>query len=298
MRRRRYVPVRGQPIPPRRAGAVAILFRTALLGLVAILPFLPGLAGVQLLPEEIADRAAWETFLADAAIVGADQLSIEEGVTEPWKLTLKKGDVTRYALWKNPSGTQWGYLESWKYEIAAYRFDKLLGLNMVPPTVEKRFRGRAGSCQLWIEDTEVLFTKVEEGLDPQVLETTNWKLMGYIQQLFDNLIGNEDRHMGNILISSDFRSILIDHSRTFRTTSQFTEKIPFCAEAFGGAEAMRELPRRIVDIVRSLDEGMIREAVGKYLTKKEIRAVLARRDLTLAEIDRLIAKYGEEGVLY
>ena len=222
------------PASSRRAPRRNVMRRAAfLLFILAASAHRPG-SSAQLLPEVVANRTSWENFLERAAVVGADQLSIEEGVTEPWKLTLKQGDVTRHALWKNPRGTQWGYLESWKYEIAAYRLDKLLGLDMVPPTVEKRFRGRPGSCQLWIEDTEVLLTKVEEGLDPQVLETTNWKLMGYMQQLFDNLIGNEDRHMGNVLISSDDRSILIDQSRTFRTTPDFTEKIPFCAAAFGG----------------------------------------------------------------
>jgi hypothetical protein len=249
-------------------------------------------------PEQIAERARWEEFLATAAIVRTQHLTVDQGVTEPWKLTLEKDGVTRNALWKNPSGTQWGFLESWKFEIAAYRLDKLLGIDMVPPTVEKRFRGSVGSCQLWIEDTDLLKTKLEEGLDPEVLETPNWKRMSYIQQLFDNLVGNEDRHMGNILITPDIRSILIDHSRTFRTTADFTEKIPFSAERFEGQEVMRELPRALVEKVRALDEEMISDAVGKYLTKKEIRAVLSRRDLALAEIDRLVAKYGEENVLY
>jgi hypothetical protein len=282
-------------------GPAAAVIRSSFLIILFAIPFILALAPAafaQFLPEEIAERARWEEFLATAAIVGNKRLSIEEGVTEPWKLTLEKDGITRYALWKNPSGMQWGYLESWKYEIAAYRLDKLLGLNMVPPTVEKRFRGNGGSCQLWIDDTDLLKTKLEEGLDPQVLETPNWKRMSCVQQLFDNLIGNEDRHMGNLLITPDIRSILIDHSRTFRTTSQFTEKIPFCPEAFNGAEVMRELPRVLVEKVRILDEPSIKGAVGKYLTKKEIRAILARRDLALAEVDRLIAKYGAENVLY
>ena len=42
----------------------------------------------------------------------------------------------------------------------------------------------------------------------------------------------------------------------------------------------------------------IRTAVGEYLTDEEINAVLIRRDLILAEVDRLIKENGEDKVLY
>jgi hypothetical protein len=61
---------------------------------------------------------------------------------------------------------------------------------------------------------------------------------------------------------------------------------------------MRELPRALVEKVRALDEAAIRGAVGKNLTGKEIRAVLARKGLVLAEVEKLIAQYGEAAVLY
>ncbi len=252
----------------------------------------------QFTPEEIADRPLWENFLRTADIVGSEQLSIEEGVTEPWKLTLTKDGITRFALWKDARGTQMGFYENWKYEIAAYELDKILGLNMVPPTVEKRFRGRAGSCQLWIDDADILRNKLNQGLDRKILQTTAFKRAAYIQQLFDNLIGNEDRNTGNLLITSDRRSILIDHSRTFRTTPAFTQGLPFSRENMGGAEGMRELPRALVAKVRALDEKAIVDALGKYLRKREIRAILSRLKLVREEIDRLVAVYGEERVLY
>ena len=50
--------------------------------------------------------------------------------------------------------------------------------------------------------------------------------MACLQQRFDNLIGNEGLHIGNVLITPDVRSFPILHSRTFRTTADFTEKIP------------------------------------------------------------------------
>lgn len=252
----------------------------------------------QFTPAELAEHDRWEVFLRTARIAGAEQLDIERGVTEPWKLRLEKDGVTRHGLWKNTMGELHGHLESWKHEIAAYRLDRLLGIGMVPPTVERRFRGSGGSCQLWIENTVLLGIRIERSPDDDVFATRRWRRTVYIVQLFDNLIGNEDRHRGNVLVTADDRQILIDHSRTFRTTKEFTEALPFREETIDAAQVMRELPRALVDKVRSLTEAELRSAVGKYLTAREIRAVMARRDLLLAEIDRIIAKYGEASVLY
>jgi len=253
---------------------------------------------VQFSPTEIAERSRWEDFLRTAKIAGAVQLGEEEAVTTPWKLTLEKDGLVRHALWKNPSGAPRGYVDSWLYEIAAYNLDKLLGLGMVPPTVQKRFRGMLGSCQLWIEDAAVIKQRLQEGLSPKILETPKWLRQAYIQQLFDNLIGNEDRHQGNVLIAPDERSFLIDHSRAFRTTKAFTQSLPFSEEKFPGGSVMRELPRVLVEKLRALDEKTIREAIGNTLSGKEISAVLARKELILKEVGRLIAEHGEAAVLY
>jgi hypothetical protein len=61
---------------------------------------------------------------------------------------------------------------------------------------------------------------------------------------------------------------------------------------------MSELPRTVVEKVRALDAATVRSVVGEYLTDEEIRAVVIRRDLILAEIARLIEVNGEKKVLY
>jgi hypothetical protein len=277
---------------------IALFPRSGILTGAVLLLLSAALTAAQFSPAELAERSRWEDFLKTANIVGAVQLGEEEAVTTPWKLTLQKDGVVRHALWKNVSGSPRGIVDSWLYEIAAYNLDKLLGLGMVPPTVQKRFRGMAGSCQLWIEDSAVLKKRLQEGLSSKVLDKPQWLRQAYIQQLFDNLIGNEDRHQGNVLITPDERSFLIDHSRTFRITKTFTEILPFSEAKFPGVGVMRELPRALVEKVKALDEKSIREAVGKTLSGKEIGAVLARKLLILKEVDRLIAEHGEAAVLY
>ncbi len=248
----------------------------------------------QLIPEELAQQAQWEDFLKTAKVVGEKQFGGEEAVTSPWKLTLQQGDFTHYALWKNARGRQKGYIEGWQYEIAAYRLDRLLGLDMVPPTVERRFHDDLGSCQYWIDDTMSLRDKVQKKIKTPSYKVFGWNRATYLQRFFDNLIANEDRSEGNVLITKDWRMILIDHSRTFRTWKKllYTEKHP------EGPKLMSELPRAIVEKTKALTFDSIKGAVGDYLTDDEIKTMLVRRDLILAEIDKLIKKNGEANVLY
>ncbi|MDH4196602.1 MAG: phosphatidylinositol 4-kinase [Candidatus Aminicenantes bacterium] len=265
----------------------------------ALLLFLSATAAFGQIPDsDIAEQARWEDFLRTADIIEQRQMGDEEGVTNPWQLTLSKDGVTRRALWKNPQGIQRGVLEGWKYEIAAYLLDKHFGLNMVPPTVERVFRRKAGSCQLWIPDTRDIESLLKQGQNPPAEQARDYRRALFIQQAFDNLIGNEDRNWGNLLVTSDWRVIFIDHSRTFRTTPAFKTGLPFSAEAHPDVAVMRELPRTFVEKVKALDEPTLRGVVGSYLTREEMRAVLSRRDLLVKEIDRLVQTYGEDRVFY
>ena len=65
-----------------------------------------------------------------------------------------------------------------------------------------------------------------------------------------------------------------------------------------GNKPFRQLPRAFVEKIKTLDFDAIREAVGPYLKDKEIKAILIRKELILAEIDEMIKEKGEENVLY
>jgi hypothetical protein len=253
---------------------------------------------LQFLPEELAQRGQCEKFLETAEIVGSKQMIGDKSVTSPWVLTLKLGDVTHRGLWKNAEGRMGGYWEGWTYEIAAYRLDKHLGLGLVPPTVERRFNGDRGSCQYWIDNCMSLLDREEKGIKMPLVKVFGWNRATYLQRLFDNLIANEDRHTNQILITPDWRMVLIDHSRSFRTAGKFVKSLLYSAKNSEGPKLMSELPRAVVEKVKSLDFATIRSVVGEYLTDEEIRAVLIRRDLILAEIGRLVKVNGENKVFY
>jgi hypothetical protein len=248
--------------------------------------------------EELAEREKWEKMLEEAEIVGQRQLGGSEAVTEPWVLELENDGVKFRAIWKNPIGRVKGFLESWKWEIAAYRMDKLLGLNMVPPTVEKRFQGSLGSCQLWIEDTITLRDKVEQDIQTPSYKVFYWNRALYIQRAWDNLVANEDRHQNQYLITEDFRMLLIDHSRSFRTSKKFTTGMIYDEKYREGPRLMKELPRALYENIKALTPEKIQEAVGDYLTAQEIEAVMKRKDLIVAWVDARIQEMGEDKVLY
>jgi len=252
----------------------------------------------QFTPEELAEREKWEEFLETAKIIGQEQQKSREAVTEPWDLTLEKNGVTRKALWKNAEGRMRGFVENWKWEISAYRLDKYLELNMISPTVEKKFRGERGSCQLWVEYWMKAKHKNEQKIKVPSYKVFYYNKATYLRWAFDNLIANEDRHSGNIFITKDWRIILPDHSRTFRTSKKFTKNLIYTKKYKEGPKIMKELPRAFVEKLKSLNFELIRDIVGEYLTDKEINAVLLRRVLILKIINERIKKLGEDKVLY
>ncbi len=257
------------------------------------------LAFAQIPAEDIADRAKWEEFLKTANVIAEVQKTGSGAVTNPWELSLEKDGVSRKALWKDVSGRPKGFIDNWYYEIAAYEMDKLLGLNMVAPTVERRFRENRGSCQLWESSMMDLLQKTERKVvTPPGLKTLRWNRCVYLQRAFDNLIANEDRHQQNILITEDWGMILIDHSRSFRSSGKFTKDLIYTERHREGPKLMSSLPRAFVENVKALTFEKIKGAVGEYLTEDEIKAVLIRQGLILKEIDRLIKLNGEAEVLY
>ncbi len=254
----------------------------------------------QLTPEQVAERAKWEEFLETAEIVGYDQpLNPRDAVTEPWVLTLKKDGVTMYAWWKNVEGRSKGFMDSWKWEIAAYRLDKYLGLNMIPPIVMKRFRGDRGSCSLAYGNTITLRQKKTQDLKPSSgAQVASLNRATYLQRCFDNLIANSDRNEGDVLYTEDWRMMLIDHSRAFYTSKKYTKKLLFDENSKPAPKPMRRLPRAFVEKLKSLNSETIKEAVGEYLKDREIECVLIRRDLIIDNLNKRIDKLGETVVLY
>ena len=99
-----------------------------------------------------------EEFLKTADVVRADPVG--KGVTDTWRLTLKDGEITHDASFqsvderapaKDLGGgrTEVNFVDSYRYNIAAYRLARLLGLDdMVPASVERKWRTKTGGGAL------------------------------------------------------------------------------------------------------------------------------------------------------
>jgi len=268
--------------------------RTTLGGILLLGLTLP--LGAQFLPEEIILRPLQEKWLRTAEVVKSEDVG--EGVTRPKRIYLKCPEGEISGCWKNPTGVRHGYLEGWRYEIAAYRMDKLLDLNMIPPTVERAHDGKPGSIQFWVDSRCSLLDVMEDSLEIPNSMLDHHQKMKYIIRAFDSLIGNEDRTQQNIRYTEDWRIILIDHSRSFRSSPEFTERLMYGKNGIRGEKRIRRLPRVFVEKLRDLDFDKIRSAVGEYLEKKEIKALLRRNELLLEEIDSMIRENGESAVIY
>ena len=246
----------------------------------------------------MAEFEKWERFLEEAEVTGGNQMQGRAAVTNPWVIEMEKDGVIKKGLWKNPKGRMKGFIEGWEWEIAAYRLSKYLHLNMVPPTVEKRFRGDLGSCQYWVEGCRSLMEITQKKEKKPSYKIIWWNRALYLQRAFDSLIANEDRHQNQYLVSDDWRMILLDHSRAFRVGGKFNKRLMYGKNGIKGKDEFKQLPKIFVDKLKELDEETLKTVVGDYLKPKEIEAVLLRKDLILKEIDEQITAMGEDKFYY
>ena len=236
-----------------------------------------------------------ENFLTTADIIHMEDT--DRGITLPKKVTLEQDSQRHFAIFKTIDVFQRGlttlrsgatdvdFQDSWKTEVAAYELDKLIGLGMVPTTVERRHGPDRGSMQWWIENAMVERDRMEKGIRPP--DQKEWNEQTYKIRLFDNLIYNVDRNLNNILVTESWQVILIDHSRSFRSINELQSP-----------NSMIRFSRSLLEAIEKLDEKTLEERLRPYLTASQISAVLERRDLILEMARDRIAESGAEAVLY
>jgi hypothetical protein len=225
----------------------------------------------------IGHEAEYEEFLRTAKIAKSSEIKV--GVTHPHHCYFESGGLVAGAVFKPlQPGRLSGYFESYRSEIAAYEMDKILGLGMVPPTVERKYSGQTGSLQLWVENVVYMRDR-----DPsKAPDAVAWNRQVYRWRVWDNLIANIDRNQGNLLLDPAWNLILIDHSRAFTND----QKMPF---------AMIKIDREFYRRLKTLNEPMLKEKLGNLLFDGP-KPLLERRDKIIQHFDELLAKYGEAGV--
>jgi hypothetical protein len=233
-------------------------------------------------------------FLLTAKVVDSKQS--KKGVTGTWRLTLSDGTVTHDASFqpidehkaemKLTGGTELNFVDSYKYNLAAYKLAELLGIDdMLPVYVERTWKGQVGSLSWWLPvkmDEVERYTKKISPPDPDA-----WNNQMYKIRVFDQLVYDSDPNLTNVLIGENWQLWRIDFTRAFRQNKELRNP-----------NDLVRCNRQLFEKLKALDVNTVTEATKHYLNKSEVSAVMARRDKIVAQFQKLIAEKGEKEVLY
>lgn len=228
--------------------------------------------------------AEYESFLASAPIERIEGINL--GVTSPHHVFFGAGGLAAGAAWKPLApGKYEGFFESYRSEIAAYKLDRLLELDMVPPTVERSYRSQKGSLQLWVEDTRMMTQIVAQKLQAPNAEA--WNVQVARQRAFDDLTANTDDNKGNMLIDRAWNLVLIDHSRAFTATLE---------QPFQLGKTLTRIDRPFFDRLKALDRAVLDRELGPLLEARGVSTLVARRDAIVKGLQKLAAERGDAKV--
>jgi hypothetical protein len=239
-------------------------------------------------------RPEIEAFMRTAKVTAVRDSS--KGVTRPLRLTLSDGTFThdasfqavdeRKARMQGANGqSELNFVDSWRYNLAAYRLADRLGLaDMMPITIEYRHRGRTGSLTWWVEalmDEGERLAKRVQPPDPAL-----WNEDMLRMRVFMELVHDTDRNLGNVLVSPAWRVIMLDFTRAFRLWETIR---------------VNELPRidrALLAALETLTGAELAAATRDYLSRGEVDAVIKRRDLIVEHFRARVTQLGEARVLY
>ena len=233
-------------------------------------------------------------FLLTAKVVKSEQA--KKGITQTLRLTLSDGTVTHDASFQKidehkprmelASGTELGFVDSYKYNIAAYQLAEILGLDdIVPVYVERKWKGDSGSLSWWLpvkmDEKERVAQKIA------VPDPDAWNNQMYKVRVLDQLVYDSDPNLTNVLITNDWKIWRIDFTRAFRLHKELKS-----------ASDLAHCDRQLFGKLKALNQDELTEKTKHYLTKDEVKALMARRDKIVEQFQKLIAEKGENEVLY
>ncbi len=232
-------------------------------------------------------------FLRTAKVVS--QKVLTGGVNRPLKVRLRQDGVEANAIFRIVDIRQQriklggkmllDFHDSYIYECAAWEVSRMLGIDNVPPCVERRFENKNGTMQLWIEGAMTELERREEDVKPP--QQLRWMRQKQTMRLFDALIYNFDRNQGNMLIDSGWKLWFIDHTRSFRTSAvvEKLDKIAWCEH-------------EIFERLQALDKKTLSRRLRPGVSGVQVNMMLKRRDKLVDHLSSLIDKTRTSAVLW
>jgi hypothetical protein len=233
-------------------------------------------------------------FLATAKVVNSRRAA--RGITGTSRLTLSDGTITHDASFqgidehkaemKLAMSTELNFVDSYKYNIAAYALAELIGMDdMLPVYVERKWGGKTGSLSWWLPVKMDEAERHKQKLTAPDAEA--WNNQMYKIRVFDQLVSDSDPNLTNVLIGENWKIWRIDFTRAFRLNKELKDP-----------KDLVRCDRQLLDKLKALDANALTENTKNYLTKDEVKAVMARRDKIVAQFQKMIAEKGENEVLY
>jgi hypothetical protein len=236
-------------------------------------------------------------FLQTAEVVKNKPSS--KGVTHPWRLTLSDGTITHDASFqaidehkaenKLESGrVELNFVDSYKYNIAAYQLAELVGMDdMLPVYVERKWEGKTGSLSWWLPVKMDEADRVEKKIAIPDAYRDKWNQQMAKIRVFDELVYDTDANLTNVLIGEDWTIWRIDFTRAFRVNKDLH-----------APKDLVKCQRQVFEKLKTLKADELADKTKHYLTKAEVNAVMSRRDKIVATFQALIAAKGESEVLF
>lgn len=221
---------------------------------------------------------------------------VGEGITHPYKAVLEKDGLVMHAIFRDvdeekdqakmaDGKRELFFRDSYIFEIAAYRLSKMLALDNVPPAVRRKVNGMNGSLQIWVENAFTETKRQKDKIKPA--DVIQWNYQVQTMHLFDALVYNIDRNMGNVLIDKNWKLWMIDHTRAFRRYTEPKDEDKFIV-----------VDRELYEALQALNPNTLKAELKDSLRTFEIEGLIRRREKLLEYIRKLVAEKGEDKVLF
>ena len=227
--------------------------------------------------QELLDGTVGPDDPAVTGLLGSGDVEVHGRM--PWSsngtflVSVSDGDRRAQAIYKPESGERplWDFPPGlWRREVATWRLARLLGWDVVPPTVERDGPLGVGSMQLFVPARfeEHYFTIV--GIEGHRRE---------LEQIcvLDLLANNTDRKGGHVLVGLDGRLWGIDHGLNFHVEPKLRTVLwGWKGDPLSAAE--------VADVarVRSALDGDLGARLRELLAPREVDATRRRVDALLA----------------
>jgi len=233
------------------------------------------------------EQREMENYLRKAGVVSVLH-GVETGRGQAWRVSLELGSDRRSGFFKYVDFARPRIpVMSYRYERAAYALTKLLGIDIVPPGVERTIEGKKGWLQIRVEGCfsgkEQRQKKELKPPDPAAFENSLEEV-----NVFENLTYCERSNAADLLIhESDWRVCRVDFAEAFEPVPDLLPSGP-----------IRRCSRRLFQALLDLRPSEVQIRLDGDLNKAEMTGLLERRDRILDRLRVLIKEKGESAVIF